>query len=127
MPKLTVRESAENYLKTILVLKNELGCVRSIDVANFMNVTKASVSKAMKRLREEGFVRMDEHHELILTEDGLSCASAVFEKHKIVEEFLNKTLGVDEETAHKDSCRIEHLISEDTVKGIQRLSKEFPS
>jgi len=116
--RMKTRESAENYLKSIFLLQKKLGNVRSIDVANELGVSKPSVSNAIKKLRKEGFVDMDEKRNLVLTEDGLHYAAAVFERHVVLENFLKDILKVEESVAHDESCRLEHLLSEETVSKI---------
>jgi len=108
-----IHESAENYLEAILMLKNSNGYVRSIDVANHLNFTKPSVSVAMKSFREEGYVTVDREGNISLTEKGLKIAEKVYERHQVIAKILI-ALGVDEKTAHEDSCRIEHDISDET-------------
>ncbi len=108
-----IHESAENYLEAILMLKNSNGYVRSIDVANHLNFTKPSVSVAMKSFREEGYVTVDREGNISLTEKGLKIAEKVYERHQVIAKILI-ALGVDEETAYEDSCRIEHDISDET-------------
>ncbi|MBE6083275.1 MULTISPECIES: metal-dependent transcriptional regulator [Tissierellales] len=114
-----MNESAENYLKTLLILQKKLGEVRSIDVANELGISKPSVSVAMKKLRKEGFVNMDANHNLILTEDGVNYANSILERHAVIERYLIEILNVDEKIAHRDSCRMEHLVSEETFTKIK--------
>ena len=109
-----IQESGENYLETILILQNKNGYVRSIDVANELDFTKASVSRAMSILKEAGYIIMEPNGNLILTESGRGKAEAVYERHRMIAEFLEMTLGVSAETATQDSCRIEHIISEES-------------
>lgn len=106
-----IKESAENYLETILMIKNQKGCVRSIDVANKLNFSKPSVSVAMKNLRKEAYIIMNSDGGIVLTEKGRIVAESVYERHRIIAKALI-TLGVDEETAYEDSCKIEHDISD---------------
>ena len=113
-----IKESAENYLETILVLKKKHGHVRSIDVANELSFTKASVSIAMKAFREDGYITVDENGGISLTEKGLKIAESVFERHNVIAKALI-ALGVDEETAYLDSCKIEHDISDISVNKIK--------
>lgn len=115
-----IKESAENYLETILMLKNKNGSVRSIDVANELSYTKASVSVAMKSFREEGYITIDKAGNISLTEKGILIAEKMYERHKIIAKAL-MALGVSEETAYKDSCKIEHDISTESFEKI----KEF--
>lgn len=111
-------ESIENYLETILLLKKKLGQVRSIDIANEMNFSKASVSVAMKNLREKELVTTNAKGHIHLTESGRRQAEAVLEKHTILSAWL-MSLGVSEATAKDDACRMEHDISEETFAAIK--------
>ena len=113
------RESTETYLKTIFLLQKKLGCVRSIDVANEMCVSKPSVSVAVKKLCKEELLIMDCDCKLILTEHGIEYAAYIFERHIIIENFLTDILGVEKEIAHKDACRLEHFISPETYDKIK--------
>ena len=106
-------QSAEDYLETILILRERKGSVRSIDVAGELGFSKASVSVAMKKLREAGYVRMDEDGLLSLTDAGQEIASRIYERHRLLTEFFVR-LGVDKKVAAADACRIEHDISEET-------------
>ena len=110
-----IHQSAEDYLETILVLREHKGLVRSIDVANKMGYTKASVSIAMKKLREAGYVGMDAEGFLTLTAAGQEIADRVYTRHKLLTAFFIR-LGVSEEVAAADACRIEHDISEETFQ-----------
>lgn len=116
--KIKILESAENYLETILVLKLRNGNVRSIDVANELGFTKASVSIAMKQLRENGYISVSDDGSLLLTEKGKKIAEGVFERHNVIAKALI-IMGVDEETAYSDSCKIEHHISDKSVSKIK--------
>lgn len=113
-----IKESAENYLEAILVLKNKKGSVRSIDVAHELMVSKPSVSVAMKNFREEGYITVDADGNLSLTEKGLMIAERVYERHQIITEAL-LSIGVDEITAKEDACKIEHDISEKTFEKLK--------
>lgn len=116
---LKIQESGENYLETILILHKKNGRVRSIDVANELGYTKASVSRAMGILKEAGYLVMEPSGNLLLTEEGRRRAAAVYERHTVIAEFLQMTLGVDAQTAVRDSCRIEHIISEESFSRIR--------
>ena len=118
---MSLLESGENYLETILVLTQRNGSVRSIDVANEMNFTKPSVSRAMSILKRENLIVMEADGRLVLTEEGLKKATAILERHTILTRFINEVLGVPEETAEKDACRIEHIISPETFNGIKNM------
>ena len=114
-----IKESAENYLETILMLKKEKGYVRSIDIANDLGVTKPSVSVAMKAFREEGYITVDETGGITLTEKGMEIANKVYEKHEIIAKAL-MAIGVSEKTAYEDSGKIEHDISNETFEKLKK-------
>ena len=107
---LQIHESAENYLETILILHNRLGMVRSIDIATELGFSKPSVSVFMKNLRENGYILVDKDGYITLTDTGRAIADKIYERHQMIAEIL-MALGVDEETAYRDSCKIEHDIS----------------
>lgn len=111
-------ESAENYLETILVLSHKLPVVRSVDIANHMDFKKSSVSIAMKNLREKNHITMTDAGYIYLTESGLKIAEMIYERHQVITQIFEK-LGVDPETAEKDACKIEHIISEETFDAIK--------
>ncbi len=113
-----IKESAENYLETILMLKKDKGFVRSIDIANELGVTKPSVSVAMKSFREEGYITVDETGGITLTKKGMEIAYKVYEKHEIIAKAL-MAIGVSEKTAYEDSCKIEHDISNETFEKLK--------
>ena len=113
-----IKESAENYLETILMIKNKKGYVRSIDIAHDLSFTKPSVSVAMKSFREEGYITVDETGGISLTEKGLAIAQRVYERHQVIARAL-MVLGVDEKTAYEDSCKIEHDISNQSFEKIK--------
>ena len=121
-----MQESPEDNLEAILVLSRELGNARSIDVANYLEYSKPSVSVAMKRLRENGFVTLEEHGNLILTGSGLSIALKIYERHLVISQFLI-SIGVDEAIAKKDACRMEHVISDESFEKIKQLSHKIIS
>ena len=112
-----IKESAENYLKT----KN--GFVRSIDIANTLGYTKASVSVAMKALREEEYIIVSENGDLSLTEKGYEIAKNMFERHEVIAKGLI-ALGVSEHTAFEDSCKVEHYISNESFEKIKKYLEE---
>jgi Mn-dependent DtxR family transcriptional regulator len=115
-----IKESAENYLEAILMLRTKNGSVRSIDIAHHMNFTKASVSVAMKSFRQEGYITVDGDGEIFLTEKGSAVAQRVYERHQVITQAL-MALGVSPETASQDSCKIEHDISEETFLCIKKF------
>lgn len=112
-------ESMEDYLETILLLKQQKGKVRSIDIVSELGYTKASVSVAMKGLREKELITMDEVGYITLTDKGLDLAQKVLERHTLLSEWLIR-LGVSEEVAKEDACRIEHDISEETFNILKK-------
>jgi Mn-dependent DtxR family transcriptional regulator len=119
-----MHESGEDYIETIYLLKKRKGMVRSIDVANELNFSRPSVSRAVGLLKEDGLITVEPDGELVLTELGLKTAKAVYEKHTNLTKFLMMTTGVNEEIAENDACRIEHIISPETFRGIKRYIKE---
>ncbi|MCC8022993.1 MAG: metal-dependent transcriptional regulator [Clostridiales bacterium] len=118
-----IQESAENYLEAILVLRDRLDEVRSIDIANELHFSKPSVSVAMKKLRENGYIEMDQSGHITLTPAGEKIAEVVYERHQLFSRFL-MALGVDEETALEDACRIEHVISAESFAKIKAYLDE---
>ena len=119
-----IKESAENYLETILVLSQKNAAVRSIVIANEMNFTKASISIAMKRLREDGYINMDDDRMITLTPKGKDIALMVYERHQIIAKILI-ALGVDEATAYEDSCKIEHDLSQKSFEKIKEFYENY--
>ena len=115
---MNIHESAEDYLEAILMLRNEKGYARSVDIATKLGVTKPSVSFAMKRLRENGYIEMDEESLITLLPKGEDIAHRIYERHTVLSAFLEK-LGVNETTALEDACKIEHDISDETFKAIK--------
>ena len=115
--------SGEDYLETILVLQKKLGMVRSVDVARHMDVSKPSVSHAVATLKDGGFLTMDEDYFLHLTDIGREVAEQIYEKHRFFTERLIAA-GVDPETAERDACRIEHVISEESFKRLKASAKQ---
>jgi len=119
-----IKESAENYLEAIYILKNKNGYVRRIDVANYLGFSKPSVSVAMKAFREEGYVKTDDDGNLALTDAGLEIANKMYERHHVIAKALI-ALGVDEETAYEDSCKIEHHISDKSFYKIKEHLEKY--
>ncbi len=112
-------ESKENYLETILILHNRSGEVRSVDIASEMEFSKPSVSVAMKNLREEGCITVDKSGYITLTESGREIAERVYERHLLFTSWLI-SLGVPEDIAAEDACRIEHCLSEESFAAIKQ-------
>lgn len=120
---MNIHESAENYLETILILEKRLGSVRSIDIVNELDFSRPSVSVAMKKLRESGYIDMDGNGNIRLTENGRDIAGTMYERHTLLTGFLI-SLGVDRQTASEDACRMEHVISQQTFEKICEHIKE---
>ncbi|MDR0570368.1 MAG: metal-dependent transcriptional regulator [Clostridiales Family XIII bacterium] len=112
-------ESGENYLETILILQREMGAVRSIDVANELNFSKPSISRAMGILKNAGYISIDEHGNIHLSDDGRRIAEEIYERHQLIARFFVEALGVAEDVALQDSCRIEHVISAESFSRIK--------
>ena len=117
-----IHESAENYLEAILAL-SEKGNVRSIDVAQHLNFSKPSVSRAMSLLRENGYVMMDDDGLLHLTDTGYEIASRIYERHQLLTTWLTR-LGVDPKVAAEDACKIEHDLSVESFEAIKSHVKD---
>lgn len=117
-----IQESAENYLETILILKNKNGAVRSIDIANELGFSKPSVSVAMKNLRENGYIEVDSSGYITLLDSGRKIAEKIYERHTTLSKWL-VSLGVDVKTAAEDACRIEHIISSESFEAIKKIAK----
>ena len=117
---MNIRKSSEDYLEQILMLSEQKGAVRSIDIAAGLNVTKPSVSVAMKRLRENGYIHMDKDNMITLTEMGYGIASNIYARHKMLTSFFQR-LGVDEVTAREDACKVEHDISDQTYRALVKF------
>lgn len=113
-----VYASAEDYLETILSLRIRKGHVRSIDIANELNFSKPSVSVAMKKLRESGYIQMEPDGSITLLPGGEEIAQRVYERHRLLTDFFIR-LGVDPETASADACKVEHDLSEETFQKIR--------
>ncbi|MBQ4145135.1 MAG: metal-dependent transcriptional regulator [Clostridia bacterium] len=118
-----MKESGEMYLESIYVLCNEKKDVRSIDVAERMNYSKPSVSRAIGLLKNEGYIIVDKDGYISLTELGIEKSKSIFERHTVLTKMLI-SFGVDEETADEDACRMEHVISEKTFNAMKRYLEE---
>lgn len=116
---MAMQESGEMYLETIYILSKKSSCVRAIDVGEYMGYSKPSVSRAMGLLKNGGYVTSDKDGFLTLTEAGLEIASKIYERHTVLSELLTQ-LGVTPEIAVQDACRIEHVISDESFRAIQR-------
>ena len=121
-----IQESAENYLETILILKQRQGQVRSIDIVNELNFSKPSVSVAMKKLRESGLIEMAPDGMITLLPEGMRIATTIYERHVLLSQYLIR-LGVDPKVAAEDACRIEHVISEESLGKIKAHAEQYTS
>ena len=114
-----IQKSAEDYLEAMLMLKEERGYIRSIDIAAKLGVTKPSVSYATKRLRENGYITTDSAGMIVLTESGLEIAERIYERHELITKLFVK-IGVSPEQAREDACKIEHDLSEETFAAVRK-------
>lgn len=114
-----VSESLEMYLEAILELEAKNSVVRSVDIARFLGVTKPSVNRAMSHLKKEGYINQEPYGDIAFTEKGRSKASRIHELHHVITDFLVKSLGIDITVAEADACRMEHVISPETVKAMK--------
>ena len=114
----STNESAEDYLETILILSKRLPVVRAVDIVSELGYRKSSVSTALKNLREKEYITVEHHGYIYLTESGKDIAAAIYERHEWFTKWLI-SLGVDETTASKDACRIEHALSRESFEAIK--------
>ena len=119
-----IQESGEMYLETIFVLSKERSTVRSVDVAEHLGYSKPSVSRAMGILKNGGYITMDAHGALELTESGAEIAAKIYERHTFLTKFL-MAIGVDEATAAEDACKIEHVISDTAFEAMKRHAEKY--
>jgi len=117
---MAIYESGETYLETILILQEKNGAVRSVDIANELGYSKPSVSRAMGILKKSEYIEIGENGNILLTESGKQKAAEIFNRHKIITEFLMRSLGVSAELADKDACRIEHIISQEVFEKMKK-------
>ena len=120
---MNINESAENYLETILILSKSHPVVRSVDIAEELGFKKSSVSVAMKNLREKNHITVTKEGFIYLTESGKAIADMIYERHELLTAWLIR-LGVDEQIASEDACRMEHVISQESFEAIKRYINE---
>lgn len=120
---MAINESAENYLETILMLGKKLPVVRSVDIANELGFKKSSVSIAMKNLRENNHITVSDAGFIFLTDSGRSIAEMIYERHELISSWLMR-MGVSEETALEDACKMEHVISQESFEAIKKYIGE---
>ena len=118
-----MQESGEMYLETILVLGNKNEHVRAVDIAEYMGISKPAVSKALAKYKEEQLIGVDISGNILLTDEGRRIAEKIYERHVALTDFLIR-LGVDEETAAADACRIEHVVSDKSFEAMKRHSEK---
>ena len=121
---MNIHESGEDYLEAIYMQSLKRGAVRSIDIANALGYSKPSVSVAMKHLEEDGYIRRDEDRFLYLTDKGMEIALRMYERHNTLAECLMK-MGVSEENAYRDACKIEHDLSDESFSRIREHAARF--
>ena len=114
-----IHQSAEDYLECILKLSKQRPVLRSIDIANDMNYSKPSISVAMKNLRLNGYISVDESGFITLTDSGMEIASNIYDRHLILRKWL-EFLGISPETAEQDACKIEHTLSKETYTALRK-------
>jgi len=118
-----LKPSGEMYLKTIYILTKKIHPVRSIDIAEYMNFSKPSVSRAVGNLRKDNYISINDEGHIFLTPKGLDAAKSLYDRHDVLTKALI-TLGVSEETAANDACEIEHIISEESFEALRRHIKD---
>ncbi len=123
---MALQESGEMYLETILILSRKNGQVRSIDISEYMGYSKPSVSRAVGLLKKDGFITVEKEGYICLTDKGLARAEKILDRHTILTQMLI-TLGIDQETASNDACRIEHVISDVTFEAIRNHIQKYYS
>ena len=119
-----ILKSAEDYLEAMLMMREQHGYIRSVDIANELNVTKPSVSYATKRLRENGYITMDKDGLISLTPEGMAITARIYERHRTLTAFF-MYLGVGEKVAREDACKVEHDLSEETYEAMKRHAEKY--
>ena len=114
-----IKESGENYLEAILVLSNNNDHVRAVDICNYFGFSRPTVSAAIKQYKAEGFINVDENNFITLADDGLAIAKKIYEKHQVIAKIL-MSVGVKDETAYADACKIEHDLSDESFYALKR-------
>lgn len=121
---MSLKESGEMYLESIYILSKSKSSVRSVDIAEHMNFSRASVSRGMSLLKKQGFIEVNKDGYITLTDKGTETAEKIFERHTVISEML-MAMGIDEETATEDACRIEHVISDKTFEAMKRHADKY--
>lgn len=121
---MSLKESGEMYLETIYILCKSKSSVRSIDVAEYMNFSRASVSRGIGLLKKQNLILMDKDGYITLTDSGLKTAEKIYERHTVISKML-MAMGIDEKTATEDACRIEHVISDKTFEAMKQHTEKY--
>ena len=121
---MSLKESGEMYLETIYILCKSKSSVRSIDVAEYMNFSRASVSRGIGLLKKQDFILVDRDGYITLTDSGLKTAEKIYERHTVISKML-MLMGIDEKTATEDACRIEHVISDETFEALKQHAEKY--
>ena len=121
---MSLKESGEMYLETIYILCKSKSSVRSIDVAEYMNFSRANVSRGIGLLKKQDFILMDRDGYITLTDIGLKTAEKIYERHTVISKML-MAMGIDEKTATEDACRIEHVISDKTFEALKQHAEKY--
>ncbi len=122
---MSIHESGEDYLETILILHKNTGFVRSIDIANELSYSKPSVSRAVGILKNDGYITVEPNGQIILTDSGMAKAEQVYERHLMLRKFLTDILGVSAENSEQDACRIEHILSDETYEKLKCFVENY--
>lgn len=122
---MSIRESGEDYLETILILHKKTGFVRSIDIANELGYSKPSISRAVSILKSDGYINVEKNGQIVLTESGRLKAEQVYDRHLMLRRFLSEILGVSAENSEQDACRIEHILSEETYSKLKKFIENY--
>lgn len=122
---MSIHESGEDYLETILILHKNTGFVRSIDIANELGYSKPSISRAVGILKNDGYITVEPSGQIVLTDSGKAKAEQVYERHLMLRKFLTDILGVSSENSEQDACRIEHILSDETYEKLKGFIENY--
>ncbi len=122
---MSIHESGEDYLETILILHKNTGFVRSIDIANELGYSKPSISRAVGILKSDGYITVEPNGQIVLTDSGKAKAEQVYERHLMLRKFLTDILGVSADNSEQDACRIEHILSEETYEKLKSFVESY--
>lgn len=122
---MSIHESGEDYLETILILHKNTGFVRSIDIANELGYSKPSISRAVGILKNDGYITVEPNGQIILTDSGMAKAEQVYERHLMLRKFLTDILGVSEDNSEQDACRMEHILSDETYEKLKGFVENY--